>query len=42
MMRHSDLDAAPLACDKTQRRKVDPGAAFPYEAVLDRVFAVRE
>ena len=37
--RHSDLDTAPLPCDKTQRRKVDPGAAFEYELVLDRVFA---
>ena len=37
--RHSDLDTAPLPCDKTQRRKVDPGGAFSYEAVLDRVFA---
>ena len=36
--RHSDLDHALLSCDKTQRRKVDPGAAFPYKAVLDRVF----
>ena len=38
VLRHSDLDHAPLACDKTQRRKLDPGAAFPFEAVLDRVF----
>jgi N-acetylmuramoyl-L-alanine amidase len=37
--RHSDLDTAPLPCDKTQRRKVDPGGAFAYESVLDRVFA---
>jgi N-acetylmuramoyl-L-alanine amidase len=37
--RHSDLDTAPLPCDKAQRRKVDPGGAFAYEAVLDRVFA---
>ncbi len=36
--RHSDLDHARLACDRTQRRKVDPGAAFPYEAILNRVF----
>ena len=36
--RHSDLDHAPLSCDKSQRRKVDPGAAFPYQSVLDRVF----
>ncbi|TAG03199.1 MAG: N-acetylmuramoyl-L-alanine amidase [Betaproteobacteria bacterium] len=37
--RHSDLDRAMMSCDKTQRRKVDPGAAFPYSAVLDRVFS---
>jgi N-acetyl-anhydromuramyl-L-alanine amidase AmpD len=36
--RHSDLDHALLSCDRTQRRKVDPGAAFPYEPILDRVF----
>jgi N-acetyl-anhydromuramyl-L-alanine amidase AmpD len=36
--RHSDLDHARLPCDRTQRRKVDPGAAFPYESILDRVF----
>jgi len=36
--RHSDLDHARLSCDRKQRRKVDPGAAFPYESVLDRVF----
>lgn len=36
--RHSDLDQAMLPCDGTQRRKVDPGAAFPHESVLDRVF----
>ncbi|MHB1236676.1 MAG: N-acetylmuramoyl-L-alanine amidase [Gallionella sp.] len=36
--RHSDLDHARLSCDRTQRRKVDPGAAFPYRSVLDRVF----
>jgi N-acetylmuramoyl-L-alanine amidase len=37
--RHSDLDQGRMPCDKTQRRKVDPGDAFPYEVVLDRVFA---
>jgi N-acetylmuramoyl-L-alanine amidase len=37
--RHSDLDHALLTCDRTRRRKVDPGAAFPYEAILDRVFS---
>ena len=36
--RHSDLDHAKMSCDSTQRRKVDPGAAFPYKAILDRVF----
>ena len=35
---HSQLDHRRLPCDKTQRRKVDPGAAFPYESILDRVF----
>jgi len=36
--RHSDLDHARLSCDKAHRRKVDPGAAFPYASILDRVF----
>jgi len=36
--RHSDLDHALLSCDETQRRKVDPGAAFPYISILDQVF----
>jgi N-acetyl-anhydromuramyl-L-alanine amidase AmpD len=36
--RHSELDVAPLPCDRKQRRKVDPGAAFPHESILDRVF----
>jgi len=36
--RHSDLDQARLPCDRTQRRKVDPGDAFPYGSVLDRAF----
>jgi len=35
---HSELDHALLPCDRTQRRKVDPGAAFPHESILDRVF----
>jgi len=39
--RHSDLDHARLSCDRTQRRKVDPGAAFPYVSILDRVFQPR-
>jgi N-acetylmuramoyl-L-alanine amidase len=38
IVRHSDLDRAMLACDRSQRRKVDPGAAYPHEAVLNRVF----
>ena len=37
--RHSDLDHGMLACDRKQRRKVDPGAAFPFKTVLNRVFA---
>ncbi len=36
--RHSDLDTAPLPCDKSRRRKVDPGGALAYEAVIERVF----
>jgi hypothetical protein len=40
--RHSDLDHAKLPCDRTHRRKVDPGAAFPYETILDRVFQPRQ
>lgn len=36
--RHSDLDHARLSCDRSQRRKVDPGAAFPFASILDRVF----
>lgn len=39
--RHSDLDHARLSCDRSQRRKVDPGAAFPYESILNRVFQPR-
>ena len=35
---HSELDHALLPCDRTQRRKVDPGAAFPHESILARVF----
>jgi N-acetylmuramoyl-L-alanine amidase len=40
--RHSDLDHARLPCDRTQRRKVDPGDAFPYESILDRVFSLQK
>jgi N-acetylmuramoyl-L-alanine amidase len=36
--RHSDLDTTALSCNPRQRRKVDPGAAFPFDDVLDRVF----
>jgi N-acetyl-anhydromuramyl-L-alanine amidase AmpD len=36
--RHSDLDRGAMACDKSRRRKVDPGAAFPFLAVLDAAF----
>jgi N-acetylmuramoyl-L-alanine amidase len=36
--RHSDLDTAVMPCDRKKRRKVDPGAAFPFAAILDRVF----
>ncbi len=36
--RHSDLDSALMPCDRTKRRKVDPGAAFPHEAILGRVY----
>lgn len=39
--RHSDLDLARLPCDRAQRRKVDPGPAFAFEAVLDRVFVAQ-
>jgi N-acetylmuramoyl-L-alanine amidase len=38
VVRHSDLDTSPMACDPSKRRKVDPGAAFPYQSVLERVF----
>jgi N-acetylmuramoyl-L-alanine amidase len=39
--RHSDLDHGKLPCDRTQRRKVDPGTAYPHESILDRVFPAR-
>ncbi len=39
--RHSDLDQTMLPCDPARKRKVDPGAAFPYERVLDRTFPAR-
>ncbi len=39
--RHSDLDHSTLPCDRARRRKVDPGSAFPFQAVLDAVFPTR-
>lgn len=36
--RHSDLDHGKLPCVPQRRRKVDPGAAFPYQEVLRRVY----
>jgi N-acetylmuramoyl-L-alanine amidase len=39
VLRHSDLDRSMLPCAPQQRRKVDPGHAYPHRAVLDRVFA---
>jgi len=36
--RHSDIDHGKMDCDATQRRKVDPGAAFPFKSILKRVF----
>jgi N-acetylmuramoyl-L-alanine amidase len=36
--RHSDLDTGRMPCDSSRRRKVDPGDAYPHDAVLDRVF----
>ncbi len=37
--RHSDLDFGVMPCDRSKRRKVDPGAAFRFEAVLEAAFA---
>lgn len=39
IVRHSDLDHGLLPCAPGQRRKVDPGAAFPLPSVIERVFA---
>lgn len=39
--RHSDLDHGRMACAPGRPRKVDPGAAFPYQEVLRRVQAAR-
>jgi N-acetyl-anhydromuramyl-L-alanine amidase AmpD len=41
IVRHSDLDRSMLPCAPQQRRKVDPGDAYPHRAVLDRVFEAR-
>ena len=38
VVRHSDLDQRVMWCQPSQRRKVDPGPAFPYERVLDAVY----
>jgi hypothetical protein len=39
VVRHSDLDLRMLPCAPQQRRKVDPGSAYPHQQVLDAVFA---
>jgi N-acetyl-anhydromuramyl-L-alanine amidase AmpD len=39
--RHSDLDRGVMPCAPKQRRKVDPGDAFPFEKMLDRVLSER-
>jgi N-acetyl-anhydromuramyl-L-alanine amidase AmpD len=39
--RHSDLDRSTMWCARTQPRKVDPGPAFPFERVIERVFGAR-
>lgn len=39
VQRHSDLDRSMLACRSTQRRKVDPGPAYPHDAVLEAVYS---
>ena len=38
VVRHSDVDHGRMPCAPGRLRKVDPGAAFPYGQVLDRVF----
>ena len=38
VVRHSDLDRGRLPCAPERRRKVDPGAAYPHQRVLDAVF----
>jgi N-acetylmuramoyl-L-alanine amidase len=37
--RHSDLDHGRMPCDRSKRRKVDPGDAFPFAEVIARVYA---
>lgn len=36
--RHSEVDRGRMDCDRDRRRKVDPGAAFPFDAVLADAF----
>ncbi len=36
--RHSDLDNGYLPCNTKQRRKVDPGSAFEFQVILNRVY----
>jgi N-acetylmuramoyl-L-alanine amidase len=38
VVRHSDLDKAMMPCDSTRKRKVDPGALYPHQLILDQVF----
>jgi N-acetylmuramoyl-L-alanine amidase len=38
VLRHADLDQAMMSCDKSKRRKVDPGDAFPLNQVREHVF----
>ena len=39
--RHSDLDRSMPPSGPHQRRKVDPGTAFPFREVLDQAFPGR-
>ena len=38
VVRHSDVDRGRLPCAPERRRKVDPGAAYPHQAVIERAF----
>ena len=38
IQRHSDLDRGRMPCAPERRRKVDPGAAYPHQAVIERAF----